>query len=100
MHLLQNVEEKQPAKAKRDVGARAPVPTLYKCSSVLEDAWNFTTRLNSSDRTAARTKILERQLELQTEIRAMETKHVAESDLTRRFSRRDMFNGTAARKQQ
>jgi hypothetical protein len=95
-----HAEETRPAKAtqQRDHGARTSVPTLYKCSSVLEDSWNFTTRFSPTDRTAARKMILERQLELQTEIRAMETKHVAESDLTRRFSRRDMFK--AARKEQ
>ena len=101
--MLQNQPKEQPAAKKipleRDArDTRDLIPTLFNCSTILDSNWKFTNRFQTSDKNAARKRIREILLEMETEIRAMATHHVAESDLTRKYSNRDRFNGTASRK--
>ena len=62
------------------------------------DTWKFTNRFNVTEKNAARRLIRQRILELQNEIKGMETQTVRSEDLHRRFSKRDMFNGNAQRR--
>ena len=102
-YMLQNQPKEHPAAKKmpleRDArDTRDLIPTLFNCSTILDSNWKFTNRFQTSDKNAARKRIREILLEMETEIRAMATHHVAESDLTRKYSNRDRFNGTASRK--
>jgi hypothetical protein len=66
-------------------------PTLFNCSSILDSNWKFTSRFDQKDKIIARKRIKELLLEMEKELKAMATHKVAEKDLTRRFSVRDMF---------
>jgi hypothetical protein len=81
------------------VNRREIQPTEFGISSLLMDTWKFTNRFNVTEKNAARKLIRQRILELQNEIKAMETHNVRKEDLQRRFSKRDMFNGNARRRQ-
>jgi hypothetical protein len=83
-----------------DVHRREIRPTEFGVSSLVTDIWNFTNRFNPSNKNTARKLVRQRLLELQTEVKAMETHNVREEDLYRRFSKRDMFNGTARNRRQ
>ena len=80
------------------VDRREIQPTEFGVSNLLMDTWNFTNRFSATDKNAARKLIRQRLLELQNEIKAMETQNVRSEDLHRRFSKRDMFNGNAQRR--
>jgi hypothetical protein len=81
------------------VNRREIQPTEFGVSSLLTDVWKFTNRFDITDKNDARRLIRQRILELQNEIKAMETRNVRKEDLQRRFSKRDMFNGNARRRQ-
>jgi hypothetical protein len=66
-------------------------PTFFNCSNILDSNWKFTSRFEKKDKIAARKRIKEILLDMESELRAMTTHHVAEKDLTRRFSQRDLF---------
>ena len=82
------------------VNRREIQPTEFGVSSLLLDTWKFTNRFNVSDKNTARRLIRQRILELQNEIKGMETQTVRSEDLHRRFSKRDMFNGNAQRRRE
>ena len=75
-----------PAREKRIVP-----PTEFGASSFFSRIWNFTNRFDSSDKNETRILIMDRLYELDREVRSKETQHVAEKDLRRHFSRRDLF---------
>jgi hypothetical protein len=80
------------------VNRREIQPTEFGVSKILTDTWNFTHRFNITGKNTARKLIRQRCLELQNEIKAMETHAVRSEDLRRHFSKRDMFNGNAQRR--
>ena len=82
-----------PAREKRNVP-----PTEFGASNFFSSIWNFTNRFDSSDRNQTRILIMDRLHELDREVRSKETRHVAEADLRRRFSRRDLFMNVDRRK--
>jgi len=82
------------------VNQREIQPTEFGVSSLLMDTWKFTNRFNVSEKNTARRLIRQRILELQNEIKGMETQTVRSEDLHRRFSKRDMFNGNAQRRRE
>ena len=75
-----------PAREKRIVP-----PTEFGTSTFFSNIWNFTNRFDSRDKNETRILIMERLHELDREVRSKETRHVAEGDLRRHFSRRDLF---------
>ena len=83
------MESVKPKSNDRDERDREP--TFFHCSNILDSNWKFTSRFDKKDKITARIRIKEMLLEMETELRAMTTQHVAEKDLTRRFSKRDLF---------
>jgi len=86
----------QPSAAARE--KRNVPPTEFGASNFFSSIWKFTNRFDSSDRNQTRILIMERLHELDREVRSKETRHIAEVDLRRRFSRRDLFMNIDKRK--